>query len=132
MKNHTKLFIFVIILVVLTVAFNDSYTTVNIDNIATVVALGIDSDGNNNLKVSFQFTKPSSVSESGTSQPSSSIIKTVSASSISSAVNLMNNYTRKRAFTFSLQADCFFWRACQKRDYRRNIYPNEWHANPPF
>ena len=108
MKNHTKLFIFVIILIVLTVAFNDSYTIVNIDNIATVVALGIDSDGDNNLKVSFQFTKPSSVSESGTSQPSSSIIKTVSASSISSAVNLMNNYTRKRAFTFSLQADCFF------------------------
>lgn len=95
MKNHTKLFVFIIIIAVLTVAFNTSYTTVNIDNIATVVALGIDSDGDNNLKVSFQFTKPSSVSESGTSEPSSSIIKTVSASSISSAINLMNNYTGK-------------------------------------
>ena len=90
MKNHSRLFILVLILIVLTVAFLDSYTTVNIDNIATVVAIGFDRDKNNTLKVSFQFTKPSSVYESGTSKPSSSIIKTVSASSVSSAINLMN------------------------------------------
>lgn len=95
MKNHTKLFVFVVILIVLTFAFNDSYITVNIDNIATVVALGFDSDKDNNLKVSFQFTKPSAVSESGSSEPATSIIKTVSTSSISSAINLMNNYTGK-------------------------------------
>lgn len=100
LKNHNKLLISIIIFALLTTAFSDSYTTINIDNIATVVALGFDGDSDNNLKVSFQFAKPSSISESGPSGESSSIVKTVSASSIDSAINLMNNYMGKE-LTFS-------------------------------
>ena len=44
MGTRLKVFIVLIIFVILTVAFSNSYSTVNIDNIAIVVAMGIDLD----------------------------------------------------------------------------------------
>ena len=86
-----KILACVIIFVILTVAFSTSYTTVNIDNIAVVVAMGIDLNTDGTLKVCFQFTNPSSISENGSSEQSSSIIKTVTSTSINSAINVMNS-----------------------------------------
>ena len=79
-------------------AFSTSYSSLNIDNIAIVVALGLDVSENNNLKLSFQFTNPTSVSgkESGSSEQSPSIIYTVNASSISTGINMMNSYISKK------------------------------------
>ena len=54
-----------------------------------------DSNTQNNIKVSFQFTDASSVSESGSTEKAPSILKTVSASSIISAINLINTYIDK-------------------------------------
>ena len=93
-KVFNKLLIFILIIVVIT-AFSSSYSALNIDNLATVVALGIDTSDTNNLRLSFQFTLPTSVSESGSSEQSPSIIYTVDASSISSGVNLINTYIGK-------------------------------------
>ena len=95
MKHLLKVACFVIIFVILTVSFSSSYTRVNLDNIAVVVAMGIDKGENNKLKVCFQFTNPSSISESGSSETASSILKSVDASSISSAINSMNSYLGK-------------------------------------
>ena len=86
-----KILVCIIIFVILTVAFSTSYTTVNIDNIAVVVAMGIDLNTDGTLKICFQFTNPSSISENGSSDKSPSIVQTVTATSINSAINVMNS-----------------------------------------
>lgn len=53
-------------------------------------------DVDNNLEVSFEFAELSSFSENSSSQDSKPIINTVSAPSISSAINLMNAYVGKQ------------------------------------
>lgn len=45
-----------VILIVFIIGFNHDQ---DIDDFAYVVAIGIDSGNDNNLKVNFQFTKPS-------------------------------------------------------------------------
>jgi spore germination protein KC len=89
-----KFFIFIII-IVLILAFSGSYNYFNIDNLAFVDAIAIDLADNDNLKVSFQFTKPTSVSDASSSDSQSTIINTVEAISITSAINLMNGYVGK-------------------------------------
>ena len=79
----------------LAIGFNSSYRAINLSNIAIVVAMAIDTSEDNNLKVTFQFTPASSVSETGTTEKAESIINTINASSISSAINLMNSYIGK-------------------------------------
>ena len=89
MKKLLKnLFIFIVIIVFL-LAFSHSYSSLNIDNLAYVVALGIDSTDDNNLQVTFQFSTPVSI-ESG--EKPTPIINTLTASSISNATNIMNSY----------------------------------------
>lgn len=89
--------IFIIaVIILLLLAFSASYTSFNIDNLAFVIAIGIDKgDAPNNLKISFQIAKPSSVSKDGSSEESTAIINTVETSSINSAINLMNSYIGK-------------------------------------
>lgn len=99
--NKTLKNIFILTLIVLfIIAFSDSYLSLSLDNLAYVIAIGIDKSETNNLQVTFQFSTPnsdsSSQSESESSGKTSSIIKTVDASSISSAINLMNAYISKQ------------------------------------
>ena len=100
-------FIIVVILVFL-VAFSPSYNSLNIDNLAYVVGLGIDFGENDKYKISFQFSPKSSQSSSDTGsssqsnsssdaeQNASSTINTVEAPSIDMAINLMNSYLAKK------------------------------------
>ena len=88
-KLPKKIFV-VILIIMFLLAFSKSYSALNISNLAVVVAMGIDVSDNNNLKISFQFTKASSASESG-SYEQSPIIYTVECSSISSGINLLNS-----------------------------------------
>ena len=53
-KWFKNIFIFVVILVFIS-AFSSSYSSLNIDNLTYVLAIGIDSSDNNNLEVSFIF-----------------------------------------------------------------------------
>lgn len=95
MNKIVKRFFIFILIIILFLAFSSSYTSLSIDNIETVVAIGLDTSTTNNLKVSFQFTNSSSVSESGTTEQSPSMVYSIDASSISSAINLMNAYVGK-------------------------------------
>lgn len=88
------------IIILFIAGFSDSYRSLSIDNLAYVIAIGIDKSDTNNLQVTFQFSTPnsdsSSQSDSESSGKTSSLIKTVDASSISSAINLMNSYISKQ------------------------------------
>lgn len=95
MNNFLKKFLIFLLIIILIIAFSTSYANFSIDNIQSVVALGIDTSDTNQLRLSFQFTNASSVSESGTTEQSPSIIYTIDASSISSGINLMNSYVGK-------------------------------------
>lgn len=96
MKKIIRNIFILAVVIVLVLAFSSSYTSFSIDNLAFVIAIGIDkAEVSNNLKVTFQIAKPSSISETGSSQGETSIINTVETSSINSAINLMNSYIGK-------------------------------------
>ena len=89
----------VIMCIVLLLGFNASYTSLNIDNLAYVVALGVDVGENDIYKVSFQFI-PRSGKEKSESTSSSNgnktVINTVEAPSLNTAINLMNSYLARK------------------------------------
>lgn len=93
-----KFFLYICVLIIATIftyAFSASYSSHSIDKLAYVIALGIDSSENDNLKVTFQFTKSSTISDQGSSEEDLTIENTVEASSIENAINLMNAYMGK-------------------------------------
>lgn len=85
-----NIFIFMIILVFI-FAFSSSYSSLNIDNLTYVLAIGIDTSDDNKLEVSFHFSNPIPA-ESSASEKVTPIINTVTASSLSNAINLVNGY----------------------------------------
>lgn len=96
LTRHLYKYITILILVILfAIGFTSAHSIQSVDDLAYVVALGIDVGSNNNLKVSFQFTKPSSTSESGTSETVPTVIDSVEATSIDAATNLMNTFISK-------------------------------------
>lgn len=95
MKLWIRRIFILIIMIIFLVAFSGSYSDLSIDNLSTVVAIAIDSSATNKLRMSFQFTNASSVSESGSTEQSPSIIYSIDASSISNGINLMNTYVGK-------------------------------------
>lgn len=99
-KIIRTIFIIIIILAFL-VAFSPSYNSLNIDHLAYVVGLGIDVGENDKYKISFQFSPEkksdnSSNSKSSSNGNSSSVINTVEAPSIDTAINMMNSYLAKK------------------------------------
>lgn len=96
MKSKIFKFFIIIVLIMLIIAFNSSYKSLSLSNISIVVAMAIDTSDSNNMRVTFQFTKPTSTSDTGSNEESPSIINSVDASSISSAINLMNAYIGKK------------------------------------
>lgn len=99
MKKMNKLFknsIIFIAIVIFIMGFSSSYSSLSIDNLAYVLAIGIDTASDNTLEVSFQFSTPVSASEGGSSEKPTAIINTVTASSLSNAINLVNGYLGKQ------------------------------------
>lgn len=95
MQKVTKSLLVLMLILMILYAFSASYSYDNIDNLAYVIAMGIDSTENGKIKVSFQFTDTSSFSSDGSSGENSAIINTVEAKSIESATNLLNSYIGK-------------------------------------
>lgn len=93
-KFLRNLTIFIVIIIFI-IAFSSSYSSHSMDNLAYVLAIGIDTSTNNNLKVTFQFSTTSSISESGSNEKPSPVFNTVEASSLSNAINLINVYMGK-------------------------------------
>ena len=94
-KLSRNLFIFILIIIFI-IAFASSYLSLNIDNLAYILAIGIDKAEDNLLQVTFQFSTTTPASESGTMEKTPTITNSVEASSISTAINLMNGYMGKQ------------------------------------
>lgn len=93
-KIIRNIFILILIIVFI-VAFSSSYLSLSMDNLAYVLAIGIDKADDNNLQVSFQFSTTTKSTESGSSEKTPTVMNSVKASSLSTAVNLMNSYMGK-------------------------------------
>lgn len=93
-KLVRNLFVFILIIVFIT-GFSSSYFSLNIDNLAYVLAIGIDKSNDDILEVSFQFSTTTPSTESGTVEKTPSVLDTVKASSLNSAITLMNDYMGK-------------------------------------
>lgn len=97
MKKISNIFkkIFIVILIIIFISsFSASYNSLNIDNSAFVVAIGIDKSTSNKLKVTFEFlaTTPSGESVSKTTP----VINSVDCSSITNGINMMNAYLGRK------------------------------------
>ena len=108
MNKFIKNIFIVATILVLMLGFNSSYTSLSIDNLAYVIALGIDSGENQKYKITFQFTTGSPNPETGSTEKSPSIVNSVESNSIDSAINIMNaymarklNFSHCRVFIFS-------------------------------
>ena len=76
-------------------AFSSSYSSLNIDKLIYVLAIGIDKGANNTLEVTFQFSNPLSVEASG-SEKAETMTNTVTATSISDAINSINSFQERQ------------------------------------
>ncbi len=93
-KFLRNLFVFILI-IIFVVAFSSSYASLNIDNLAYVLAIGIDTSDENELEVTFEFSTTTAASESGSTEKAKPVINSVKASSLTNAINLMNSYMGK-------------------------------------
>lgn len=89
-----KKIIILIIIIIFISSFSVSYNSLNIDNSAFAVAIGIDKSTSNKLKVTFQFLAPSaSIESGGETKP---VLNSVECSSITNGINMMNAYLGKK------------------------------------
>lgn len=93
-KIFIKIFI-IILIIIFFISFSYSYKALNIENLAFVVALGIDSSDSKEIKVTFQFVNPPSTNE-GSNQESKIFQDTVDCNSIPNAINIMNSYLARK------------------------------------
>ena len=92
-----KFFAIFILAVLLVVASSSYYGIQGIDNLAYVVAIGLDAGKDNNIKLSLQISVPNGGEggSSSSSQSSSSLVNTIECSSISTGIALFNSYLGK-------------------------------------
>ena len=95
-KNFVMIVVFFILFVIFINAFSSSYASHNISNLAYVLAIGIDKGEKAKMKISAQFTKNSTSSNSESSSSSGNIVLVSGeADSIFSCLNLLNSYIGK-------------------------------------
>lgn len=127
-KNLITIIVFSILLVIFINGFSSSYTSRKLDNLAYVLALGIDVGEKSKLKVSAQFTKSASISPgSGTSAEDIDNIVLVSgeADSIFSALNLLNSYIGKEINLSHCSIIIFSEELAKQRNSYRNFQFNK-------
>ena len=95
-KNMLRFISIVIISIIFIYAFSATYSSDSIDNISYVIAMAVDeSEGENNLQVTFEFMDTSAFASDQGSESNGGIVDTVTATSINSALNLLNAYVWK-------------------------------------
>lgn len=93
LSNYITLFL---ILTIATFSLSGCYNINNIDQLAYVVAIGLDVGDTNNLKISFQLSTLGSSSSNGSSPSSDNpVINTIECSSIHSGITIINSYLSK-------------------------------------
>jgi spore germination protein KC len=95
MNHFLKIICTFILIVLFILAFSSSYSNLSIDNLAYVLAIAVDASDTNNLEVSFQFSN-TLPAESSSSEQADTFVNTVTASSLSNAINLINGYLGKQ------------------------------------
>lgn len=123
-KISISIIAFLILFVIFANGFSAAYTARKIDNIAYVLALGIDVGEKAKLKISAQFTNSAAYSPSaGSSAESSSNIVLVSgeADSIFSALNLINSYIGKEVNLSHCSLYIFSEEFAKQRNCNRNL-----------
>ena len=95
-RNFLLRFLIFCIISILIFSLSGCYSVQSIDDLAYVVALGIDLGKNNNLELTVQLTFPNSADSSSSSgEAAPTIINSVECSSINSGISLLNNYVSK-------------------------------------
>lgn len=85
------------IIVICLVSLTGCYDAQGIENLAYVVALGIDKGENNKIKLSLQIALPSDSSSGGdSSQSEQSTVTTIDCASINTGITLINSYISKK------------------------------------
>lgn len=94
---NKKIIAFLLSIIILIIFIIQEIRITTIDDLDYVVALGLDTGDNNLLKVSFEIatTNDNNSSSSSSQTQSNSTITTVEASSIDSAIDLINTYISK-------------------------------------
>lgn len=95
LKPFYRYSIVFIVIVIFAISFTSTHNVQSIDDLAYVVAVGIDSAQNNNLKVTFQFNIPTASGENSSSETAPTIVDSVEASSLDGALHLMNTFISK-------------------------------------
>ncbi len=98
MNSKVRKFFAIIILAILIVISTTSYYGIKgIDNLAYVVAIGLDKGDNGNLKLSLQISVPNSgdSSSGSSSQSASVVVDSIDCPSINTGINLFNSYLGK-------------------------------------
>ena len=90
-----KFFAILLLTIMLIISSTNYYGIKGIDNLAYVVALGLDVGEQEELKLSLQISIPTSESSSSSSQSSSVVVDSIECSSIHSGINLFNSYLGK-------------------------------------
>lgn len=93
-SNILKRILIIILIIIFISSFSASYNSLNIDNSAFAVAIGIDKSTSNKLKVTFEFLAPSPSGEG--SIEATPVLNSVDCSSITNAINLMNAYLGRK------------------------------------
>lgn len=93
-SNILKKILIIILIIIFISSFSASYNSLNIDNSAFVVAIGVDKSNSNKLNVTFEFlaTSPSGESVAETTP----VLNSVDCSSITNAINMMNAYLGRK------------------------------------
>ena len=98
MNKYVKKIRYVIVLIIIlsiSIPFINLSSIQSVDDSAYLIALGIDIGSTDAYQVTFEFTNPTSNGEGSSSEESSTIIDSVQAPSIDSAISLMNVYVSK-------------------------------------
>ncbi len=93
-SNILKRILILLLIIIFISSFSASYKSLNIDNLAFVVALGVDKSNSNKLKITFEFLAPSPSSDSVSE--TTPIFNSVDCSSITNGINLMNAYLGRK------------------------------------
>ena len=118
--------ILVLLVLISPILLTNMASSRNLDNLAYVVALGIDKGDSNVLKLTFQFASPSGDSSgSSSSQSDTSSITTIECSSIDSGISLMNSYMTKKVNLSHCKAIVISESLAVSRNIRIYIYINE-------
>lgn len=92
-----KFFAILILTILLLVSSSNYYGIKGIDNLAYVVAIGLDVGKDNKLKLSLQLSVPNGGENgsSSSSQSSSAVVNSIECASINSGISLFNSYLGK-------------------------------------